>query len=148
MVWLCAVHGANGIGFFTYNTSEELRGMTADAQVWKNVSRVVNELSRLQSALTAPMVPQPPRPKILKGAEVDLLGHPSISYLYKEIGNRRLLFCVNSTRETLDVRFSLRDADEATVLFESRTVNLAKDRLTDRFQPLDVHIYELHRMFE
>jgi len=148
MVWLCAIHGANGIGFFTYNTSGELQGMTAEPDVWKNVCRVVNELSRLQGVLTAVAVPQPPPPKILKGAELDLMGHPSISYLYKEIGNRRLLFCVNSTREPVEARFTLRDADQATVLFESRTINLVKDRLSDHFQPLAVHIYEVHRMFE
>jgi len=67
-----------------------------------------------------------------------------IEMLSKKVNDKFYLLTVNSDKNP--VKVSLTGLDKyknANVLNEDRTVTIEKGKLTDLYEPFDVHIYEL-----
>jgi len=135
MAFNAIVHGATGILYWGSNYTPRPSPFISD------LNNVTLELAGMQEILAAPAS----ETEILKkyhesGYSVDA----GIEILVKKVNEKNYLITVNSDRHPQKVSLSGLDKySYAEVLTENRTVAIEKGKLTDHYEPFDVHIYEL-----
>ena len=134
MAYADIVHGATGMLFSTHNAP-------LGSPVWQDVCRLAGELRDLHDVLAARAVDLPLE------SSYENLGFSiwrGVETLVKEQDGRRWLLAVNSAVDPAIVTW--RGLDNTSVLqarSEDRKVPVQAGTATDRFEPYDVHVYEL-----
>jgi hypothetical protein len=119
--WLAVAGGADGIGWFPNTWSE---------QVGAEIERLNAKLTELAPALLAPKL------------ESESSNAP-VKVGARTLGGAIYVIAVNSIRAPVEsaIRVPGLGARTVTVLDERRTVTALNDVITDRFEPLGVHVY-------
>jgi hypothetical protein len=70
-----------------------------------------------------------------------------VSVMLKKAGDRTVLIAVNRGGKPAEVTFESAtiNAGKAKVMYEERTVSATAGKLSDKFEPYAVHVYELSR---
>ena len=135
MAYNAIVHGATGILYWGSNYTPQPSPFIDD------LNKVTRELARMQEILSATNIELDIRKEYHElGYSVDT----GIEILSKKVNDTYYLISVNSDKNP--VKVSLTGLDKfikANVLSEGRTVTIEIGKLTDSFEPFDVHIYEL-----
>ena len=80
---------------------------------------------------------QPPRVQLASGSRY-------IQFSTKQHDGKLYILAVNISREEQEAEFVIsEEVEEVKVLFEDRVLPMEKYRLTDTFQPVAVHVYEI-----
>ena len=137
MAYNAIVHGATGIIYWGSNYTPQPSPFMDD------LNKVSGELAEMQEILSAENVAL----NITKTYHE--LGHSvdtGIEILAKKVNDQSYLITVNSDKNRVKVILSgLDQYAEARVMNEGRNVNIEEGRLTDSFDPFDVHIYKLSK---
>ena len=135
MAFDAIVHGATGIALAMHRTP-------VGGEVWKSITKLVGQLRQLHDALVAPPV--------LDCAAIEYvdLGHTiwdGVRLLIRRSNDVLFVFAVNTAREPAEVALQLPVAarSPAIVEHEERQVLVSRDRLCDRFEPFEVHVYRI-----
>ncbi|MEA3460824.1 MAG: hypothetical protein U9R49_03020 [Bacteroidota bacterium] len=135
MAYNAIVHGATGILYWGSNYTPQPSAFISD------LNKVTRELAGMQEILSAGNAEH----NITK--EYHELGYSvdtGIEMLVKEVEGKTYMLTVNSDKNP--VKVSMTGLDKfavAKVLNEDRTVVIEEGRLTDSYEPFDVHIYKL-----
>lgn len=145
--YLAVVHGAQGLFYYTfegggYRIKEHPRH-------WAEVQQVVSELRSIYPLLLAPF----------DSTNKFKTDHSQIHWAVKRVGKGETdglieagyyLIAVNTVNSPLKATFSIPPLfdDKVRVLFEKRSLPLKGGKISDEFQPYEVHIYFLapHRL--
>jgi hypothetical protein len=135
MTYLALTHGAKGLIYYSYY---DLRVLPQYPKMWSWLKSIAAEVKTLSPMLLSPDD---------RGAAICLPPNGKIDTRLKQQGGRLYLIAVNTATEACQVTFKLGRlrSSKADVLFEGRSVKLAKTRMTDDFKPLAVHVYDLGR---
>lgn len=135
MTYLALLDGAKGVlwyGMNWYGTSLPKE----DPELWKAHSALVRELNDLAPFFIAP------------GLGTDLVVEDENrvvrANLKETADGRRLVIALNTSQETVttaEIGISGMEQGEAAVVGEGRTIAVKNGKLTDRFEPLAVHLY-------
>ncbi len=135
MAFDAIVHGATGIALAMHRTP-------VGGEVWKSITKLVGQLRQLHDALVAPPV--------LDCAAIEYvdLGHTiwdGVRLLIRRSNGTLFVFAVNTAREPAEIALQLPVAarSPAIVEFEERQLLVSRDRLCDRFEPFEVHVYRI-----
>ena len=140
-VWSALVHGALGIGYFVhvFNPSFIEAGLLADATMTKAVTDVDAQIAALAPVLNSPTI----------GSAVKVTTTDAtipIDVMVKRHAGKTYVFAVGmrdgKNGATFDVT-CLGASAKATVLGESRTLDVVGGKFTDTFDPYAVHLYEI-----
>jgi hypothetical protein len=133
MTYLALVHGAKGLIYYCYY---DLRVLPQYLEMWSWMKRIGTEVKALFPVLLSPEDLGPAR---------STLANPAIHSKLKRCDGRLYLLAVNADRAPCQVTFDLKHRlpKQVRVLFEDRTRNTEGPHLTDDFQPLEVHVYDL-----
>jgi len=135
MTYLALTHGAKGLIYYCYY---DLRVLPQYQEMWGWLKSIAAEVKTLSPVLLSPDD---------RGVATCLPPNGKIDTRLKQQGGRLYLIAVNTTTEPSQVTFKLGKlrSKQAGVLFEGRSVKLAKSQMTDDFKPLAVHVYDLGR---
>jgi hypothetical protein len=135
MTYLALTHGAKGLIYYCYY---DLRVLPQYQEMWGWLKSIAAEVKTLSPVLLSPDD---------RGTAVCLPSNGKIDTRLKQHGGRLYLIAVNTATEPCQVTFKLDrlGSSQASVLFEGRSVKLAKGQMTDDFKPLAVHVYDLDR---
>jgi hypothetical protein len=135
MTYLALAHGAKGLVYWCYYN---MRVLPQYEEMWGWMKAIGEEVKALSPVLLSPedLGPVSTQPETL-ALHTKLRRHEGRLYL----------IAVNAGNEPLDMILDLgrKLPPMATVLFENRSVPTQGQTLTDRFEPLAVHVYELGR---
>jgi len=143
-VWSAIAGGAKGIGYFT---------IAFNPFRWNNLTDDVKaELKRTNGQLTelaGPIVLGDTDGKVIvTGDDTDdkaAAGH-AIQVIRKQYEGKTYVIAVNVTRQAVKPTFQLQPSlatGTVTAWKENRTLAFTKNKFTDRFKPLEVHVYVL-----
>lgn len=133
MTYLALTHGAKGLIYYCYY---DMRVLPNYRPMWEWMKAIGQEVKSLSPVLLSP----------------DDLGRvafspatASIHTKLKKWNGRLYLLAVNSDRRASRVTFDLKRGSRSSVkvMFEDRHTATDDSRLTDDFQPLEVHVYDL-----
>ena len=136
MAYNAIVHGATGILYWGSNYTPQ------PSLFMDDLNKVTRELAGMQEILSA------------TNAELNITKEyhelrysidTGIEILTKNVNDKYYLISVNSDKNP--VKVSLTGLDKyknANVLNENRTVPIEKGKLTDCFEPFEIHVYELN----
>jgi len=132
-VWLAIAAGATGLGFFTHtwHTGMWERFDVAPA-IADEITRQNARIATLQPALLAEQVP------------VRMKARSPVKVGARRYGGSLYLVAVNATEQPVTATFrakGLAAGSRLAVWREGRTVTVRRTGVTDRFGPLEVHIY-------
>jgi len=134
MAFADTIHGATGLLFSMHNVPK-------DSEVWQDIRRLAGELRGLRDILAARSVDLPLQ------ASYANLGYSiwkGVETLAKEHDGRCFLFAANSAFDPAEVTWKgFGDVACLRVLGEDREVPAQSGAASDRFEPYDVHVYEL-----
>jgi len=135
MTYLALTHGAKGLIYYCYY---DLRVLPQYREMWGWLKSIASEVKTLSPVLLSPDD---------RGTAVCLPPNGKIDTRLKQHGGRLYLIAVNTATEPTQVTFKLGRlrSSQASVLFEGRSLKLAKTQMTDDFKPLAVHVYDLGR---
>ncbi len=136
--YLCITHGATGLVWYAYFTTEKFSGnpkgrdqwFLPDSHLWPYFTKLNAEIS----ALT---------PVILEGERlgpVECDSDAVHTFAWEKDGQRTLI-AVNALYEDAQATLKGLRGDEADVLGEDRKLPVRDGAVTDSFKPLAVHIY-------
>ena len=135
MAYNAIVHGATGILYWGSNYTPQPSPFMDD------LNKVCSELAGMQEILATRSV------ELYITKEYHELGYSidtGIETLAKRVNDQYYLITVNSDKNRVKVSLSgLDQFEKAIVLNEERTVVINEGKLTDSFEPFDVHIYKL-----
>ena len=136
MSYLSLVHRAAGIYYFSWNYNGPMN--EAHPEQWAELKKIAGEFRDLGPAL---LVADAGAIKITAVNEIEQVESRVIQF-----EDRIILIAVNTERtDARNVQWQITgvaDSDHA-VLWEDRTVNITDGRLSDNFEPLTVHVYNL-----
>jgi hypothetical protein len=140
-VWLTLIHGANGIAYFvdTWNPSFREDGIFADSTMTAAVTALNAQIKALAPELNSADIPS------LVSVSSSNTAAP-IDLMVKAHGQTLYVFAAISRAGTATGSFTvagMSGAGTATVVGESRTVNIAAGKFSDAFAANDVHIYQI-----
>ncbi|MDD2706612.1 MAG: sugar-binding protein [Verrucomicrobiae bacterium] len=126
MAYLAVVHGAKGVGFFSYKPMY--------IPLWERLGRVSGEFEELTSVILSPDIPR----------EVSV-SPSTLEVLQKKHMGRTYLIAVNPGNEPVNAEFkSGGRMGEIHVLFEKRGIPVeGKNSFRDGFRPFERHVYEI-----
>lgn len=135
MAYNAIVHGATGILYWGSNYTPQ------PSLFMDDLNKVTRELAGMQEILSATNVEL----NITKEYhELRYSIDTGIEILTKKVNDKYYLISVNSDKNPVKVSLTGLDKyDKVNVLSEDRTVTIEKGKLTDLYEPFDVHIYEL-----
>lgn len=135
MAWNAIIHGANGLIYWgTHYTPQP-------SQFWSDLKKVTRELADLQPVLSAPAVDM----SIAKyyhetGHSIDA----GVEIVAKRLEGTLYLLTANADKNPVKISLSgFGKKKRCEVINEGRTLKIFDDRITDFFEPFDVHIYKL-----
>jgi hypothetical protein len=133
MAYQCLVHGANGLIFYSFFDLK--RDPLGFESRWADVKNLGAEIKSLIPVLLS--ADEPPKVQLSSGVR-------QIHFSAKRHGGKLYILAVNASREEQDAEFTISaEVKEAKVLFKNRSLSVEKYRLTDKFQPIAVHVYEI-----
>jgi hypothetical protein len=133
MAYQCLVNGANGLIFYSFFDLK--RDPLGFDKRWAEVKKLGAEIKSLMPVLLS--TEEPPRVQLVKGSQY-------IHFSTKRHDGKLYILAVNVSREEQDAEFIISaEVEDAKVLFEERSVSMEKYRLTDKFQPIAAHVYEI-----
>ena len=137
MAYNAIVHGATGIIYWGTKYTPQ------PSQFISDLNKVTRELSEFQSMLSSP------NHFMDIGKEYHELRYSvdaGIELIVKQVNEKTYLISVNSDKNPVKVTFTgLKGFNSTKVLKEERSVKIIENKLTDYYEPFDVHIYELIR---
>jgi hypothetical protein len=135
MTYLSLTHGAKGLIYYCYY---DLRKLPQYNEMWDWMKGIGTEVKTL-----SPILLSPEDLGTVKFAPENAPIHTKL----KRHDGRLYLMAVNSGNEPCKVSFELKHRlpREVEVMFEDRKAETAGRSLTDEFQPLEVHVYDLGR---
>ena len=135
MTYLALTHGAKGLIYYCYY---DLRVLHQYQKMWGELKSIAAEVKTLSPMLLSPDD---------RGVALCLPPNGTIDTRLKQKGGRLYLIAINTATEPCQVTFNLGRlrSSQAEVLFEGRSVRLAKARMIDDFKPMAVHVYDLGR---
>ncbi len=102
---------------------------------WTDVKKLGVEIKNLTPILLS--TDDPPKVQLASGSK-------HIHYSTKRYNGKLYILAVNISREEQDAEFVISgEVKKAEVLFEGRSLPVKTYRLTDKFQPIAVHVYEM-----
>jgi hypothetical protein len=133
MTYLALAHGAKGLIYWCYYN---LRVLPQYEEMWGWMKRIGEEVKTLSPVLLSP--------EDLGPVGADTLP-VSIHTKLKRCDGRLYLIAVNAASEPYQAAFDVGHAlpAEANVMFEGRKASARGRQLTDHFEPLAVHVYDL-----
>lgn len=135
MAYNAIVHGANGILYWGTNYTPQ------PSQFMDDLNKVTRELAELQSVLASKTVELNIKKEY---HELMYSIDTGVEILVKEVDGKTYLLTVNSDKNPVKVSLlGLKKFSNAKVLKEGRTIKINENKLTDYYEPFDVHIYEL-----
>ena len=129
MTYVLIVHGATGIGFFSYE------GANNYPELWASTKQIAGELNYLHDVLA-----------LGKTTETVSVSSVNVETWFRKVGNKGYLIAVNNQRYDIgEVTFtSPYYIHTAETLFETVSIkNVYGTSFTDTFDRLGVHVYEL-----
>ena len=134
MAFADLIHGATGLLFSMHN-------VRIDSEVWQDICRLAGELRGLHEVLAGETVELDLKPRytnlgysIWKGVETRVKAHDG----------KRYLLAANSAFDPAEVTWrGLQKTACLRVLGEGRELLVSSGAATDRFEPYEVHVYEL-----
>lgn len=138
MTYLALTHGAKGIIYYCYY---DMRVLPQYAEMWTWMKSIGSEVKTLSPILLSPSD---------LGAVRYSPSSASLHTKLKVYNGEVYLMAVNPDNTACTVTFQLKNSvtSHASTMFENGrvpTVNVAAGTLTDTFQPLGVHVYDLGR---
>lgn len=137
MAYNAIISGANGIIYWGTNYTPQ------PSPFINNLNKVTKELAEMQNVLAAPTV------KLNIKKEYHELMYSvdtGVEILVKEVDGKTYLLAVNSDKNPVKVTLDgLTKFGGASVLKENRNLKVENGKLTDTFNPFDVHIYKLNK---
>lgn len=121
--------GQGGSSFFTVAHVPE---------AWAALKETVRQIRHLRPVLEAQVPARRWVEKPAEGVEIHLWE--------RKLPDRSVIIAVNRDEKACELTLAsplLANATQAKVLFEERAVPVREGRLTDRFEPLGVHVYEV-----
>jgi len=133
MAYQCLVNGANGLIFYSF--FDLRRDPLGFESRWADVKKLGQEIKSLIPILLS--TEEPPNVQLSSGER-------HIHFSTRRYDGRLYILAVNVSREEQDAEFIIsEEVKEAKILFEDRSLSVEKYRLTDKFQPIAVHLYEM-----
>ncbi len=133
MAYQCLVYGANGL--ILYSFFDLKRDPLGFESRWADVRKLGEEIKNLTPVLLS--TDKPPKVQLASGSK-------HIHYSTKRYNGKLYILAVNISREEQDAEFIISgEIKKAEVLFEGRSLPVKTYRLTDKFQPIAVHVYEM-----
>lgn len=133
MAYQCLVHGANGLIFYSFFDLK--RDPLGFESRWVDVKQLGAEIKSLIPILLS--TEEPPKVQLSSGVRY-------IHFSTRRHDGKLYILAVNVSREEQDAEFTISEGvKEARVLFEDRSLPVEKYRLTDKFQPIAVHVYKM-----
>jgi hypothetical protein len=135
MTYLALNHGAKGLIYYCYY---DLRVLPQYREMWGWLKSIAAEVKALSPVLLSPDD---------RGTALCLPPNANVDTRLKQHEGKLYLIAVNTATAPCHVTFKLGGlrSDQAGVLFEGRSVKLAKAQMIDDFKPLAVHVYDLGR---
>ena len=136
MAFDAIVHGATGIAFSMWRTPTE-------GDIWRDIKRVVGDLSRMHDALCAPPVAEPVE---ISYSDLGFTVWDGVRVLARRLGGHLYLFAVNTQFDPAEVSLRMRSLEGAThamVVDEDREVAVENGSISDRFEPYAPHVYRI-----
>ncbi|NOR74547.1 MAG: hypothetical protein GQ525_05260 [Draconibacterium sp.] len=137
MAYNAIISGANGIIYWGTNYAPQPSPFIND------LNKVTKELAEMQNVLAAPTV------KLNIKKEYHELMYSvdtGVEILVKEVDGKTYLLAVNSDKNPVKVTLDgLIKFGGASVLKENRNLKVENGKLTDTFNPFDVHVYKLNK---
>jgi len=141
MSWLSIIHGARGIGYFSWRTSYQNPKKTETIAeispgLWREISRFAKEVKALTPVLTT----GDDRLAVIEHADGG-----RVDWLLKTLEDEVYVFACNPTPVPAIGAFSLGGAagKTAQVLYEDRAIDVSAGAFSDRFDAYGVHIYRI-----
>ena len=133
MAYQCLVNGANGLIFYSFFDLK--RDPLGFESRWADVKKLGQEIKSLIPILLS--TEEPPNVQLSSGAQ-------HVHFSTRRHDGKLYILAVNVSREEQDAEFIIsEEVKEAKILFEDRSLSVEKYRLTDKFQPIAVHLYEM-----
>lgn len=135
MAYDAIVHGATGILYWGASHTPQ------PSPFMNNLNKLTRELADLQEELAAPKVELELKMGYVEsGHSIDT----GVKILAKKVKGVTFLFAVNGDKNPVQMElFGLKENKQTEVLTENRALPITDGVLTDRFEPFDVHIYQL-----
>lgn len=133
-VWLAIAGGATGIGYFAHGWPGGLwRRIHVSSEIRAEVRRTNEAIRRFAHILLAPQV------------EARMIPNSPVQVGARRMRSKTWLVAVNSTYARVRTSFGAVGVrpGQAHVLGENRKLRVRRGGLTDTFEPLQVHVYEL-----
>jgi len=136
MVFDAVVHGATGVAL-------SMSGTPTEGDIWRDITRLVGELTDMHDALCAPPVPGDAE---ISYTDLGFTVWDGVRTLARRLGNDVYVFAVNTQFDPAQVTMrapALDGATEASVVHEDRQAPVENGAITDRFEPYGVHVYRV-----
>ncbi len=137
--FMALAHDSSGLCWWWWGQGSNIFMTVANAPTaWAALKATVAQIRALRPVLEAQVAARMWVERPAEGAEVHLWE--------KALADRTVLIAVNRDNKPCEVAIgspALAGKTRATVLFEDRTVAPTDGKLSDKFEPLGVHIYEV-----
>jgi hypothetical protein len=144
MAFEAIAHGANAVMYWGTAYIEK------DSQLWKELLRLVGELSALEPALVAPAFN--PAPEVASDETYGSVDGGGVRLMLKQSGEDYVLIAVNETPHGLsfEVRSLPAQLDGKTLhrLWTDESLSVKGGAFRDGIRGMDVHVYATSRRFE
>lgn len=152
MVYLAILHGAKGVWYFCYGTSERGGqaygpgpGLHDDPAMWAYVGELNRELAELSGPILSPPLLASAAVSTAALVVPDRYGYPPIHQALRSHDGWTYLLAANGSEVAgHDVSFTLSGEAQVgavEVLFEGRSILTSGGSFSDRFEPMAVHVY-------
>jgi hypothetical protein len=138
--FMALAHDSSGLAWWWWGQGSDRYFTVRQApEAWKQLQQIVADIRSLRPTLTShgeieSSIERPP-----PAAEIHIWK--------KKAGPETTIIAVNPTESECEIGVGLPECPETMkveVLFEERSVEIRDGVLSDRFQPLDVHVYRFH----
>ncbi len=137
--FMAIAHGSSGLGWWWWGQGSDIFLTVARVPAaWAALKETVRQIRALRPVLEAQSPARLWMEKPAEGIEVHLWE--------RKVAGRAVIIAVNRDDKACDLNLKsplLPARGRAKVLFEERTVPVEAGRLSDRFEPLAVHVYEV-----
>ncbi|MBL4701001.1 MAG: carbohydrate binding domain-containing protein [Phycisphaeraceae bacterium] len=125
MTYLALIHGSKAIKYFAHKSLGK--------GLWNEMRKLTGEIRKLTPILYS----LEPQPNVNTNS-------PSINLVGKTYNGKKYIIAVNDPPSSVNATIKISSSGKfATVLFESRTVNIKGNQIKDTFKPYQRHVYKI-----
>ncbi len=140
-VWMALIHGSQGLIYFVHEWQPTFNeaALLADAEMLEAVTRINRRIGQLAPVLNGPTISE----------GIEVVSEPAdvpVAVMMKRREGTTYVFAVAMRDQAASAQFrieGLTGPHTVTVLDEDRTIHSTDGAFTDRFEPYDVHLYEI-----